>query len=121
MTSMQERAKSIRPNDSDKMIQTTTEESGDVDAENESIEKEEDEGQDQEWKVVADRVEDLTRKVAEYMDDEQAEGRQAPPMVKAPRQPTKEEYERHQTTHTPYEPWCRHCAAARARENTAPD
>ena len=34
-------------------------------------------------------------------------------MVKAPQQFTKEEYQRHRLTHTPYEPWCKHCASGR--------
>ena len=31
-----------------------------------------------------------------------------------PKLPTKEEVERHQATHTPYAPWCKHCVTARA-------
>ena len=34
-------------------------------------------------------------------------------MVKPPSPPTKEEHERHQTTHTFYAAWCKHCLAAR--------
>ena len=68
----------------------------------------------EEWEEMTAKVDDLTKKVAEYMEDDNARGRSPQPMVKTTQQPTKEEHQRHQLTHTPCEPWCRHCAAARA-------
>ena len=56
----------------------------------------------------------LKDQVEEYFDDENGNAYRQPPIAKAPPQPTREELERHQTTHTPYVPWCRHCLAARA-------
>ena len=39
-------------------------------------------------------------------------------MIKAPEKPTQLEWDKHQTTHTPFAPWCQHCVAARiARRN----
>ena len=50
----------------------------------------------------------------EYLNDNQILGVRKPPVVIAPPKMTKEDWERHQTTHTPYMPGCKHCAAARA-------
>ena len=65
------------------------------------------------WEVMAKKCEELETRLAEQFEDKEGEGRDAPPMVRAPSKPTKEEWERHQTTHTPYAAWCPHCAAAR--------
>ena len=48
------------------------------------------------------------------MDDQQDVGVREPPMINAPSKMTKEEWEKHQVSHTPYVPSCRHCVAARA-------
>ena len=72
------------------------------------------EDQDNEWKVVAEKADDIARRTVEYFDDDNGKEAQPPPMIKAPRQPTREEYERHQATHTPYAAWRIHCATARA-------
>ena len=58
-------------------------------------------------------VEDLSRRVAQHFEDEHEKQAVSPPLIKAPQQPTREEWEQHQTTHTPYRSWCPHCAAAR--------
>ena len=47
-------------------------------------------------------------------DDEHGMQYRDPPMAKPPPMPTKEQFERHQTTHTPFAPWCKDCSAARA-------
>lgn len=86
------------------MLQPIAEELGDAEAEDETGEEVENRRHDHEWKVVAGKVEDLTKRMAEYMDDEHAREMQAPPMIPAPQQPTKEEYERHQITHLPCAP-----------------
>ena len=56
----------------------------------------------------------LKDRVEEYFDDENGRHYKAPPMVKSPTQPSREEFERHQITHTPYASWCKHCLTARA-------
>ena len=55
------------------------------------------------------------------MDDEQAHQGRIVPTIKAPSKPTKEQWEIHQATHTPYEPWCKHCVAARANRQNHPN
>lgn len=56
----------------------------------------------------------------EYMNDEQDLGTRKPPIVLAPPRMTREAWERHQATHTPYLPSCKHCAAARATRRKHP-
>lgn len=53
-------------------------------------------------------------KVEEYFDDSNGKVKREVPTIKAPHKPTKEDWEKHQATHTPYEPWCKHCLAGRA-------
>ena len=65
------------------------------------------------WEELQDKAEKLEEKVARYFEDKNDEDGNKPPVVKAPQQPTAEEWERHQVTHTPYAPWCHHCNAAR--------
>ena len=65
------------------------------------------------WKQISDKVEELAEKVAIHFEDENQNESRKPPIIRAPPQPTKEELERHQTTHTPYAAWCKHCVAAR--------
>ena len=69
------------------------------------------------WEAMARKFEDLETRLAEQFEEHGNEDR-TPPIVKAPEKPTKEEWARHQTTHTPYAAWCPHCVAARnARRN----
>ena len=67
----------------------------------------------EQWKTVTEKIEELETKVTEQFEDEAGQQRGGPPIIKAPAKPTKEEWERHQTTHTPFAPWCQHCLAAR--------
>ena len=69
---------------------------------------------DNEWERLADKYEELEDRVNEYLNDDQSLGIRKPPVVVAPPKMTKEDWERHQATHTPYMPGCKHCAAARA-------
>ena len=69
---------------------------------------------------LAKKYEDLKDKVEEYFDDENGRHFKAPPVVKSPSQPTKEEFESHQATHTPFATWCKHCIAARAVRHRHP-
>ena len=73
----------------------------------------EDQGMKDSWEELAQKFEELETKVAEQFEDAGVEGREAPPMIRAPTKPTREEWERHQTTHTPFASWCPHCMAAR--------
>ena len=52
---------------------------------------------------MASKVEELQRRVAEHFEDANDRRADGPPIVKAPSQPTKGEWEAHQTTHTPYQ------------------
>ena len=72
------------------------------------------------WEQLQDKAEELTKKVARHFEDQNDAEGENNPFVKPPPQPTAEEWERHQTTHTPYAAWCKHCNAARAvRRNHA--
>ena len=100
------------------LVAPIQEESGDQEAETEqqAVVKEEQEipsGQES-WQEIQDKVEDLNVRVAQHFEDKNDQNGWAPPMIKTPPQPTREERLRHQTTHTPYASWCRHCNAARA-------
>ena len=56
--------------------------------------------------------------MAEQLETEQGDDKDGPPIIRVPEKPTKEQWERHQITHTPYASWCPHCVAARnARSN----
>ena len=66
------------------------------------------------WEKVQVKVDELEDKVARYFDDTNGKIGRTPPIIKAPHQPTKIEYEQHQTIHTPYADSCKHCAVARA-------
>ena len=57
---------------------------------------------DGEWEKLADKYEDLEKKVEEYLTNEQDREMRRPPIVAAPPTMTKEEWERHQATHTLY-------------------
>ena len=73
---------------------------------------------DNNWERLANEYEDLATRVYNYLDDEDGDHAdvRGPPAVEPPPTMTREEWERHQITHThtPYAPGCRHCAAARA-------
>ena len=60
------------------------------------------------------KVEELQRKVAEHFEDQNDQQKERTPIIKAPIQPTREQWDIHQITHTPYAPWRPHCVAARA-------
>ena len=118
MTNMWKRAPTVRP----KSGFTKTDvnpihngQSGD-DAEKEK----EAEMEQEQWKTVTEKIEDLETKVIEQFEDEAGQQRDGPPIIKTPVKPTKEEWERHQTTHTPFAPWCQHCLAARNARRSHP-
>ena len=63
------------------------------------------------WEKLHDKIKDLTVKVARHFEDQNDQTAWKVPMVKAPPQPTNDEWDRHQFTHTPFAPWCKHCNA----------
>ena len=65
------------------------------------------EGAEDEWEGLATKYEQLEQKVKEYLDDQQDMGAREPPVVNALVQMTKEQWEKHQVTHTPYSASCR--------------
>ena len=76
-------------------------------------EQEEDVAQRDEMEELAQKYEKLKNQVDEYFDANNGEDRDEVPILKAPQKPTREQWERHQATHTPFAPWCKHCLAAR--------
>ena len=80
----------------------------------------EDEGAKSEWEELADKYNKLEEKVRDHLDDQQNEGIRGPPVVSALPRMSKDERERHQVTHTPYSPSCKHCVAARAVRHRHP-
>ena len=75
---------------------------------------EEVQGKEKEWQQIQSKVEDLNVRVARHFEDQNDNTGWQPPMVASPVQPTKEEWQRHQLTHTSYAAWCKHCNSARA-------
>ena len=69
---------------------------------------------DEQWRKDAEKVEDITKRVAEHLDDDNEKAAQPSTMVRPFVRPTREEHERHQLTHVPYASWCKHCAIAKA-------
>ena len=67
-----------------------------------------------EWRQVQRQVDDLNVRVARHFEDSNDNRGWQPPMVATPLQPTRDEWLRHQLTHTPYAAWCRRCNPARA-------
>lgn len=107
------RAQSVRFRD-DEILQPLYEREGAPDGED--TEKANDSGEVvpyKNWEQIRDKVEELAEKVAIHFEDENKNEIRRPFIVKAPLQPTRDEIERHQTIHTPYAEWCKHCVAAR--------
>ena len=121
MTSGRERARTVRPQtDVDlQPIQVEDEASKGVETEgaeeSEEVVREEKEVEDQgkEWQEVNEKVGDLVDRVARHFEDANDLRGRKPPVIQAPPQPSQEEMEQHQATHTFYAPWCKHCVAAR--------
>jgi hypothetical protein len=90
------------------IIAPVNEEFDDLDGDSEVAETED------HWEELADKYEDLEKKVHEYLDDENKTDARNPPVARIPSTMTREQWTRHQVTHTPYAPGCKHCVAARA-------
>ena len=88
-------------------------ESGDMEAEQIEERQENGDGGEQEQMEKLDaKYQQLRDKMEEYFEDEHGKQQRVPPMVKVPKSQIREEYERHQVTHTPFAIWCKHCVAA---------
>ena len=113
MTNRYQRARTVRPiaKEHPTQLAPITEEAGGL-----AIDDREDvvEMDKNKWEELADRYDELVDRVNEQYGEPSEQKQQGPPMITPPREPTKEQWERHQLTHTPYEPWCKHCVAARA-------
>ena len=72
------------------------------------------------WEKMQDKVEELADQVTRHFEDDNGRDGRKPPVIKAPLQPTREQFEQHQATHTPYAAWCKYCAAARAARRQHP-
>lgn len=75
--------------------------------------EEESVAQHEKFEELAAKYEELKAQVEQHFETEVRQGRNDVTIVKAPHKPTKEQWERHQASHTPYEAWCKHCLAAR--------
>ena len=69
---------------------------------------------------MADKYDELEKRVQEYFDDNDHKDAREPPVAPAPPQMTKEEWNQHQVTHTSYMHGCKHCMAARDVSRTRP-
>ena len=108
MTKQSQRAISARPrrNTPEDLVAPIQTNIGDLEAksevETEAVGKQEEEnrGEEHQWQEVQNKVEDLNVRMARYFEDANDAEAWKPPMIKTPLQPTKEEWMRHQLTHT---------------------
>ena len=94
-------------------IAPITEEAGEL-PKKEVVEQVVVESETAQWEELVDRYDELMEKFSEQFGGAGEQKVKGPLMVTPPPKPTKEELEKHQLTHTPYQSWCIHCAAARA-------
>ena len=64
------------------------------------------------WKAAKKKIEEFETKITEQFEDTPVEKKHESTMLRAPAQPTQEEWSKHQTTHAPFAAWCPHCLAA---------
>ena len=85
------------------------------DPEKDDTEKTEVVGEDYtQWEDLANKYDRLVERIDEQFGEQTKQRRHGPVMVTPPLKPTRDEWERHQLTHTPFQAWCPHCVAARA-------
>lgn len=70
--------------------------------------------------VFEEKVEELHQRIAQQLEDENGEKNWKPPIIKAPHQPTDDEWARHRAIHAPYAPWCPHCVDGRVGRRQRP-
>ena len=129
MTSQSQREIIVRPFKTDNLVAPIQGDAGDLDKESEveeggvvqdgvadalGNEKVVDTDTRPVWEKMAEKMEDITVRVARHFEDENDQTKWKTPMIKAPQQPTEDEWMRHQLTHTPFAPWCKHCNSGRA-------
>ena len=88
---MWKRAPTVRPNSGFTKTDVNPRRSGQIGDEAEKVK--EAEMEQEQWKAVADKIEDLEIKVTEQFEDEAGQQRDGPPIIKALVKPTKEEWE----------------------------
>ena len=116
MTKRWERANTVRPQTefNEQSLNPLHDESGDAGADKVYPNKEEQAA----WKEAREKIEDLETRMAEQFEDNNGNEYNKQLMLQAPAQPTQDEWNRHQLTHTPFAAWCPHCLASRnARRN----
>ena len=55
------------------------------------------------WEKIQEKAEELQEQVAIHFEDQNDRENHEPPIIKAPIHPIRDQWERHQTNHTPYE------------------
>ena len=113
---MKQRARTVRPSDDrvDHNIYPVEGEPGDQGDGDEGHDGVAPEENKTELEEMAEKYEQLKQQVEMHFDIENQKEAVGAQMLKAPTKPTEEQWERHQATHTPFQPWCKHCQAARA-------
>ena len=109
MTPRSQRVHIARPQSTDNLLPLQSGESGEKEVEDDKAEgglieddSEGGESKDQ-WTDIQSKVEEMQRKVAEHFEDVNDRQAMGPPVIRAPSQPTREQWMKHQATHTPYE------------------
>ena len=118
MTRMWKRVLTVRPNIGFTKTDVNPIRSGQSEVEAENVK--EAEMEQEQWKTVKENIEELETNIAEQFEDEMRQQRGGPPIIKALAKPTRNEWERHQTTRTPFVLWCQHCLAARNVRRSRP-
>ena len=111
MIEKHQRANTVRPQSrhNESYLKTLHDDVGEVGAEKVSQDKEEQSA----WKEAKEKIEELETKITEQFEDTSMEKKHESTMLRAPAKPTQEDWNKHQTTHTPFAAWCPHCLAAR--------
>ena len=90
--------------------------------------KDEEEADEETWpdeertqlEKISETHEQFNQQVEEHVDTENHQADRKVPILKAPVQPTREQWERHQATHTPFEFRRKRCQAGRAVRHKHP-
>ena len=109
MTVKKKRNPAVRPpkGNTEAIIAPVDEGHGDLDAGHGADATEDDEGEQRE---LENNVEELHYRMTQQLEDPNDESSWRTPIIKAPQQPTKEEWARHCVIHIPYAPHGAHIA-----------
>ena len=113
---MKQRARTVRPSD-DRMDHNIYPVEGEPGDQGDGEEGDDGVAQNEnkiELEEMVEKYEQLKQQVEMHFDIENQKEVAGAQILKAPAKPTEEQWERHQATHTPFQPWCKHCQAARA-------